>query len=132
MKIENLKLKISKGFTLLEMLVVIGIVSILVSLGIASYSTAQKKARDARRKSDLVSMQKVLEQCYAVSNYAYPTINGGGTTSITVDCIANGGPSLAITDPTTKTFTVTGGAGSTYNISIGLEDSTTFSISEQQ
>ena len=33
MKIENCKLKIKIGFTLLEMLVVIGIIAILVTIG---------------------------------------------------------------------------------------------------
>ena len=97
-----------KSFTLLEMLVVIGIISVLVSMGIASYSTAQKKARDAKRKADLSAMQKVLEQCYSVNDYSYPAISGNGTTSITVDCSAKGVPLLSVTDPTTKTFTVTG------------------------
>ncbi|PIP15139.1 hypothetical protein COX47_01305, partial [Candidatus Roizmanbacteria bacterium CG23_combo_of_CG06-09_8_20_14_all_35_49] len=41
MKISNFKFQIKKSFTLLEMLVVIGIIAILVSLGTSSYSTAQ-------------------------------------------------------------------------------------------
>jgi len=121
-----------KSFTLLEMLVVIGIVSILVSLGIASYSTVQKKARDARRKSDLISMQKVLEQCYAINSYAYPAISGTGTTSITADCSGVGGQNMTITDPTTITYTVTTLGTSAYTISKLLEDGTTFSVSNQQ
>ena len=121
-----------KAFTLLEMLVVIGIIAILVSLGFASYSTVQKKARDAKRQGDLSAMQKVLEQCYSVNDYTYPAITGGTTTSITVDCSAKGVPLLTITDPTTKTFTVTGGSGTTYTISIPLEGGTSFSIFQQQ
>lgn len=73
MKIENWKLKISKAFTLLEMLVVIGIIAIVVSMGFVSYSTAQKKARDARRRSDLKAIQSALEQYYSVCGYVYPT-----------------------------------------------------------
>ncbi|NCO89124.1 type II secretion system protein, partial [Candidatus Roizmanbacteria bacterium] len=44
-------LQLKKAFTLLEILVVIGIISIMVAMGTASYSTAQKKARDAKRKT---------------------------------------------------------------------------------
>jgi len=70
--------KIREGFTLLEMLVVIGIVMILVGAVSSSYSTAQKKSRDARRKSDLAAIQNALEQYYSVCNYVYPSsINSG-------------------------------------------------------
>ncbi len=123
-----------KSFTLLEMLVVIGIIAILATLGFASYSTVQKKARDAKRKGDLSAMQKVLEQCYSVNNYSYPAITGGGSVTISTNCTALGGPNITFTDPTTKTYTVTGGAegASTYSVSVTLEDATVFTISNQQ
>jgi len=72
------KFSINSGFTLLEMLVVIGIIGIIVSMGFVSYSTAQKKARDAKRKSDLKSIQNCLEQYYSYNNnFKYPiTANG--------------------------------------------------------
>lgn len=120
-----------KAFTLLEILVVIGIISVLVSMGVASYSTAQKKARDAKRQSDLRSFQSAIEQCYSVNNYAYPTITGGGGTSIAEDCPVAGGPDLTITDPSTKTYTVAS-TTTTYSVQITLESGTTFSISQQQ
>ncbi len=120
-----------KAFTLLEMLVVVGIIAILVSIGTSSYSTAQKKARDAKRKSDLRTFQSAMEQCYAVNSFAYPTITGSGTTSIAEDCTAATGPDLTITDPSTKTYTVSS-TTTTYSVDITLEDGSTFSISEQQ
>lgn len=78
-----------KGFTLLEMLVVVGIIAILVSMGIASYSTAQKKARDAKRKSDLTAIRNAFEQYYSLCSYKYPsTLPASGTnlTASTADC----------------------------------------------
>jgi prepilin-type N-terminal cleavage/methylation domain-containing protein len=76
-------MKIKKAFTLLEMLVVVGIIAILVGLGISSYSTAQKKARDAKRKSDLKAIQNALEQYYSICGFQYPTPQAsGGFTSI--------------------------------------------------
>src|SRR3989339_179017 len=87
-----------KSFTLLEMLVVIGIVSVLVSMGIASYSTAQKKARDAKRQSDIKAAQQIMEQCYSVNSFQYPTISGTGT--ITATCPApNTDITFTLTDP---------------------------------
>src|SRR3989344_1100938 len=87
-----------KAFTLLEMLVVIGIISVLVGLGAASYTTAQRKARDARRQSDLKAAQQVMEQCYSVNSFQYPTISGTGT--ITATCPApNAIITFSLTDP---------------------------------
>ena len=131
MKISNFKTK-NKGFTLLEMLVVIGIIAVLVSIGFASYSTVQKKARDAKRRGDLGALKNVLEQCYSVGNYTYPAITGGGGTSISVDCTGDGGPSISFTDPTTKVYTVTGGSGDEYSVSVTLEDGTDYTIANQQ
>ncbi len=68
MKISNLR----KGFTLLEMLVVIGIIGIVIAAGATSYSAAQKKARDSRRKQDLTNIQKAYEQYYSICNSQYP------------------------------------------------------------
>lgn len=119
-----------KSFTLLEMLVVIGIISVLVSMGFASYSTAQKKARDAKRQADLKSFQSAMEQCYSVNTYAYPTITGGGTTSIAENCPAAGGPDLTITDPSSKVYTITNSPA--YTVSVPLEGGGTFTISNQQ
>ena len=64
---------LQQGFTLLELLVVISIIGILVAAATASFSTAQKNSRDARRKSDLQAWQNGLEQYYADNNrYPYP------------------------------------------------------------
>lgn len=60
------------AFTLLEILVVISIIGILLALGTAAFSTAQKKGRDARRKSDIKAMQNGFEQYYSREG-AYPT-----------------------------------------------------------
>ncbi len=60
-----------KGFTLLELLVVIAVAAILVSIASASYTSAQKKARDARRSSDMHAVQNAAEQYYA-DNVFYP------------------------------------------------------------
>jgi prepilin-type N-terminal cleavage/methylation domain-containing protein len=62
------------SFTLLEMLVVIGIIGILIGIGTVSYSTVQRKARDAKRKQDLKSIQNCLEQYYSV-NQRYPFLS---------------------------------------------------------
>ena len=51
----------SKGFTLIELLVVIAIIGILASFAIASFTSAQAKGRDSRRKADLDALKKAFE-----------------------------------------------------------------------
>lgn len=68
-------MKNRKGFTLLELLVVIGIIAILVSFATVSYSSAQVRTRDSRRKSDLNAAKNALEQYYAGNNLSYPAAN---------------------------------------------------------
>ena len=62
------------GFTLLELLVVIGIIGILVALATVSYSSAQRQGRDARRKQDMTAIQNAMEQYYSdpINNFSYP------------------------------------------------------------
>lgn len=55
----NNKLK-KKGFTLVELLVVISIIGILTIITLASFTNAQKKGRDAKRKSELDALSKAM------------------------------------------------------------------------
>lgn len=123
-----------KGFTLLELLVVIGIISILVTMAVSSYSTAQKKARDARRQSDLKTAQQAMEQCYSVNSFQYPTIdNNNGILSMT--CPApNDNINFSISDPLnnpTYQYTSTSSQDQ-YSINATLETGGTFSVNNQQ
>lgn len=50
-----------RAFTLIELLVVISIIGVLIGIATVSFTGSQKKARDARRKSDLKYYQSALE-----------------------------------------------------------------------
>lgn len=50
-----------RGFTLIELLVVISIIGILAAFIVASFTSAQAKSRDSRRKADLDAVKKALE-----------------------------------------------------------------------
>lgn len=72
--LKNIKLNnsINKGFTLIEMLVVISLVGILAALSLVSFTSAQKQARDTVRKSDLKQYQNALEAYANISTGLYP------------------------------------------------------------
>ena len=59
------------GFTLLELLIVIAIIGILASLAAVSYSSAQRRARDSQRQSDLKAIQNAMEQYYTDNDGNY-------------------------------------------------------------
>lgn len=61
----------AKGFTLIELLIVITIIGILASLTFVSYSSAQERARDTKRKNDLEAIKKALELAKQDSTGAY-------------------------------------------------------------
>jgi len=61
-----------KGFTLVEMLVVVSIIAILSSVFLVGLSGFRKSAYDARRLSDLQKVQTYLEM-YFNKHQSYPT-----------------------------------------------------------
>lgn len=86
-----------KGFTLMELLIVIALIGILVTMGVASYSTAQIKARDARRRGDMKIIQSAYEQYHLNTSSTYPT----ATSQVTTIYLPGGHP----TDPKPAPYT---------------------------
>lgn len=66
MRISN-----KKGFTLIEVLVVVSIIGLLASVVLVGLGGFRSRGRDARRVTDLKSLQNGLELYYARSN-SYP------------------------------------------------------------
>jgi type II secretion system protein G len=59
-----------RGFTIVELLIVIVVIAILAAITIVAYNGVQQRARDSRRKSDLGNIEKALK-LYAVDNGDY-------------------------------------------------------------
>lgn len=68
----------SKGFTVLELLVVITVIAILATIVIVSYSGIQERARDSERDSHVTQLKIALEKYFA-DNSQYPACGADGT-----------------------------------------------------
>ena len=69
-------LNFQKGFTLIEILIVIAIIGILASIGLNVYPQSQKQARDQQRKSDLRQYQAAIEAYANANNGNFPSLPG--------------------------------------------------------
>ncbi len=65
-------MNLKRGFTLVELLVVISIIGILVGVVAVNANTARRQSRDAKRKADIQNVAGALE-LYRAANHAYPT-----------------------------------------------------------
>ncbi|QQG41395.1 MAG: type II secretion system protein [Candidatus Woesebacteria bacterium] len=106
-KNEERKAK-SFGFTLIELLVVISIIGILAALSLASFTTAQRQARDTQRKSDIKQFQSSLESYANKNNTFYPSrpdASGvGAATTLCTDLSMTGCPADPSVNDTTGLF----------------------------
>ncbi len=71
------KQKTQRGFTLMELLIVIILLGILIAAGISSFTSSLKKSRDSRRKNDLRQIAISLET-FNNDNGHYPLSNAEG------------------------------------------------------
>lgn len=116
----------NRGFTLIEIMVVIGIISVLGTLGIANYGTTSQKARDSVRKKDLNSLSTALG-IYFQKNSQY--IAGYGTCAGDTPVFYNNiepfmsGGSIPKDPVTNNQYCYTGDpAGKTYKLYAKLEN----------
>lgn len=68
-----------KGFTLVELIVVMGVITIIATLVVVSFSSARLHSRDSRRVHDVQQIQTALE-LYYTKNHSYPTAITPGQT----------------------------------------------------
>jgi prepilin-type N-terminal cleavage/methylation domain-containing protein len=65
--------KTNRGFTIVELLIVIVVIGILAALVVVTYNGIQQKARDTERKTDVNAIHGQVE-AYQAQNGKYPTM----------------------------------------------------------
>lgn len=75
-----LALKKSKGFSLIELMIVVSIIGILAAIGIPSYQAQLKKGRASTAQGDLLNLAQRVEQ-YKTGNYSYTGVSAAGVYS---------------------------------------------------
>ena len=84
MTIKSKKINLKSGFTLLEILLVVGIISILAGIVIVAVNPVKQlnAVRNAQRMSDMKQINSAISQYY-IKNFEYPA---GITSTITEIC----------------------------------------------
>lgn len=80
-----------RGFTLIEILIVIALLAVLSTLGLSSFQAAQKRGRDSRRKEEARQLAGALRLYYTTyqrypadqAGVPYATVNGCGAAGAT-------------------------------------------------
>lgn len=67
-----------KGFTIVELLIVIVVIGILAAITIVAYNGIQQRARDAQRRQDLSALAKVINIYNSDNNNFITTGAGAG------------------------------------------------------
>lgn len=76
------RVKSGRGFTIVELLIVIVVIAILAAITIVAYNGVQSRARDNIRKSDLAAITKLVEvraleySTYITSDTCQPHVGG--------------------------------------------------------
>ncbi len=78
------KLTTKDGFTLIEILVAATIVALLAAIGVVSYVSANRSARDAKRLADVEQIRAALEMYRADCGFYPPSLTFNS--SLTSNC----------------------------------------------
>lgn len=90
-------MKRNRGFTLVELMIVMAVIAVLATMALIGFRTAQQAARDTERQSIVRGIQTGLE-CYMGDNGSYPqNLNWGALSTSLAGCFS----STTVSDPLT-------------------------------
>jgi general secretion pathway protein G len=67
-------MKRQNGFTLIELMIVMVIITILAGIGLAVYGNSVQSAKEATLQQDLHGMREAIDQYYADKNHYPPSL----------------------------------------------------------
>ncbi len=117
-------MKNSKGFTFIEILVVITIIGLLTTIAVISYSAFLKQSRNAKRKADLEQIRSALEM-YRSNEDTYPV----GNLSVLSGTLTTTYIQTLPTDPKNPSYVYyySSAAGTDYTVGAYFESTSTCS-----
>lgn len=73
MKLKFVKspLRSSRGFTLIELMIVVTVIGILIGIAVPTYQDSVRKSRRGQAKADLVQLAQGMERFYTSNNGSY-------------------------------------------------------------
>jgi type IV pilus assembly protein PilE len=97
-----------KGFTLVELMIVVAIIGILAAVAYPAYTNAVKKANRADGMDSLLSLASRMEEYYMNNDtYVGATINAAGTGTVGSNQTSESMYTLSITAATAFAYTLT-------------------------